>query len=460
MGKKILGVFVKLQFLGATGTVTGSKYLVTAGKSRVLIDCGLFQGFKNLRLRNWAKLPFKASDLTAVVLTHAHLDHSGYLPLLVKQGFTGPVYCTEGTADLLNILLPDSGHLQEEEARFANKHSFSKHKPALPLYTLEDAYNSLKLIKPVGFGQNIKLSDDFVATCSPTGHIIGASAVHLKTVDSSILFSGDVGRYEDPVMKPPAMPPSADYLVIESTYGSRLHKAEDPKIQLAAIINETFKKGGVLVIPAFAVGRTQTLLYYLDQLLKAGLIPKIPIFLDSPMAAGATAAFLRHCDELQIEPRISKDLCSLPKYVTSPEDSIKLDERIFPKIIISASGMATGGRVLHHIKAFVPDSKNTVLFTGYQSPGTRGALMAGGKETIRIHGEEVRVNATVKIIETLSAHGDYSDILRWIRSFSMKPKKVFVTHGDPESADALRWRLEHELLLDAYVPFHLEDVSI
>ena len=414
---------MKLKFLGTTGTVTGSKYLLTVNDQKILIDCGLFQGLKPLRLRNWSPLPIDPREIDAVILTHAHLDHSGYLPLLVKQGFKGKVYCTPGTRDLCKILLLDSGYLQEEEARHANKRGFSKHKPALPLYTEEDAKRSLSSLHAVAFHTSFKINDKVEVSFVPAGHILGAAIVRIQAEGRSVVFSGDLGRLSDPIMNPPEAVKTADYLLVESTYGDRRHDQEEPKLALAEVINRTVKRGGIIVVPAFAVGRAQGLLYYVQRLKKEKLIPDIPVFLNSPMAIEASNLYCEYRAEHRLSPEECDATCNVAHYVKTVEESKRLNELTEPALIISASGMATGGRVLHHLKAYAPDPKNTILIAGYQAAGTRGQAIAGGAKEIKIYGEYVPVRAEVAIIGALSAHADYTEILDWLSHFS-QPRRM------------------------------------
>ncbi|MCL5669534.1 MAG: MBL fold metallo-hydrolase, partial [Gammaproteobacteria bacterium] len=409
-----------ITFLGATGTVTGSKYLIGSGKSRILVDCGLFQGYKHLRLRNRAPFPIDPKEIGAVVLTHAHIDHSGHLPLLVKNGFSGKIYCSAATKDLCAILLPDSGHLQEEEARYANKRGSSKHRPALPLYTLEDAQHALKQFTPIAFDKEIDLGS-ISARLIPNGHILGSGCALLKDRHTSLLFSGDLGRPNDLIMREPAAVQRADYLVMESTYGNRRHDPSDPQIALAEIIHRTVARNGVMVIPSFAVGRAQTLLYYIHLLKATQSIPDIPVFLDSPMAADATRIFHEHRALHRLTDAQCDAMCRAAHIVNSPEESKALDQRRGPMIIISASGMATGGRVLHHLKTFAPDARNTILFAGFQAGGTRGAAMLNGAKNIKIFGEYVPLRAEVVALHNLSAHADYGEILDWLEHFHAAP---------------------------------------
>ncbi len=429
---------MKLTFLGATHTVTGSRYLIEATGKKVLVDCGLFQGFKELRLRNWNKFPVAAADIDAVVLTHAHLDHSGYIPLLVKQGFRGRIYCTAPTFDLCKLLLPDSGYLQEEDARRANKYGYTKHKPALPLYTLADAEESLSHFHAIAMGKDVVVADGIHVRLQSAGHILGAASVLLTAEKRSILFSGDLGRPNDPVMKPPVAAVDADHVVVESTYGDRHHEKTHPLDELADIINRTASRGGTIIIPTFAVGRAQSLMYYIHQLKMAHRIPKLPVFLDSPMAINATDIMEKYLSE----HRLSRETCTAMTqhvtYVHTAEESKKLDQNHFPKIILAASGMATGGRVLHHIKHLASDHKNTIIFAGFQAGGTRGDRILRGEKEIKIHGEMVAINAEVAQLHSVSAHADYQEILGWLGHIRKPPITTFITHGETVAAEAMK----------------------
>ncbi|MBM3351007.1 MAG: MBL fold metallo-hydrolase [Betaproteobacteria bacterium] len=452
---------MQLTFLGAVGTVTGSKYLLKSGDKRILVDCGLFQGLKQLRLRNWEKLPFKPSEIDAVVLTHAHIDHSGYLPLLVKNGFAGRVYCTEATRDLCEVLLPDAAHLQEEESEYANRHGFSKHHPALPLYTREDALKALALLIAVDYEQEVYLDDNLTLRFFPNGHILGSAFVRIHNKKTSVLFSGDLGRSNDILMKPPAAIRSTDYLLIESTYGNRLHEKDDPQAKLAAIINKTVKRKGVVVIPVFAVGRAQELLYYINLLKSSGAIAQdIPVYLNSPMAVDATEIFIHHRKEHRLSPEQCRAMSRTAHMVNSVEESKALNDKKGPMIILSASGMASGGRVVHHLKAFAPHANNTILFVGFQAAGTRGAAMLDGAESIKIHGEYVPVNAEVQFVSNLSAHADYAEILDWLGGCEVAPKKTFIVHGEPVAADAMRRHIVEKLHWQVDIPEYLATVSL
>lgn len=451
---------LKLTFLGGVGTVTGSKYLIEAPNGRILIDCGLFEGFKQLRLRNWSRIPVEPANIDAVILTHAHLDHSGYLPLLVKNGFTGPVICTNATRDLCAILLPDSGHLQEKDAEFANRHGFSKHHPALPLYTLKDAEASLRQFAPIAFNEDKQLFDDLRCRFLPAGHILGAAIVELTCENTKVVFSGDLGRPNSATMVDPAPIQYADYLLIELTYGDRRHEARDPEDALAAIINRTAGRGGTVLIPSFAVGRAQTLMYHLHRLKQAHRIPEIPIFLDSPMAIDASELFYKHNRDQKLSRQEARATCAVVQYVNRVEASKALDQNPTPKIIISASGMATGGRILHHLKLLAPDRRNTILFAGFQAGGTRGDAMTKGAKTVKIHGEYIPIRAEVETLHMLSAHADADEIMAWLGNFKSPPKMTYITHGEPHAADALRHRIEEELGWACAVPEYCETVAL
>lgn len=452
---------MQMQFLGGTGTVTGSKYLLKDGRTRILIDCGLFQGYKQLRLRNWAALPFDPAELDAVVLTHAHLDHSGYLPLLVRAGFRGKIFCSAATYDLCKILLPDSGYLQEEDAAFLNRHGYTRHAPALPLYTEDDARRSLNYFAPVEFDTPFPVAGAFEAEFARAGHILGAAIVSIRNAGKTVTFSGDLGRPDDPVMLPPSRIARTDYLVVESTYGNREHDKSDPLIALGKAIRDTAARGGVVVIPAFAVGRAQNLMYDIHRLKQSGAIPAVlPIFLDSPMAKSATAIYQRHRKDHRLTPAECEAMCHAATIINTVDESKELDRKQGPKVIISASGMATGGRVLHHLKAFVGDPRNTILFAGYQAGGTRGAAMLDGAQSIKIHGQPVEVRAHVEYIDNLSAHADSGEILAWLSGFDTPPKRTFITHGEPDASDALRVQIQDRLKWDCSVPEHMEKVSL
>lgn len=452
---------MKLTFLGATETVTGSKYLVEHGSRRVLVDCGLFQGTKNLRLRNWQPLPLAPATLDAVVLTHAHLDHSGYLPVLVREGYRGPVYCTAATAELCDIMLRDSARLQEEEADFANRHDYSKHRPAQPLYTLDDAQRALHLLKPVAYDECTALGGGGLSfRLLPAGHILGAASVVMHWDHKVLAFSGDLGRYHDPIMQPPRPPAHADYVVVESTYGDRLHPASDPENELAAMFDKTFARGGVVVIPCFTVGRTQEILYYIARLKASGRMAHVPVFLDSPMATNATEIYRHHILEHRLTVSEANTLGHAATMVRSVDQSKAIAEHHGPMVIIAGSGMATGGRVLHHLSRYAPDARNTIALVGYQATGTRGAALAAHEPTLKIHGEYVRLRAQVESITALSAHADYEEILTWLGTMQCAPVRTFITHGEPAAADALRRRIAERLQWPCEVPAYEQCVDL
>ncbi|MGB4057838.1 MAG: MBL fold metallo-hydrolase [Alphaproteobacteria bacterium] len=451
---------MKLTFLGATGTVTGSKYLLEIRDKKILIDCGLFQGLKELRERNWDKFPVDPSSIDAVLLTHAHIDHSGYLPLLIKNGFKGAVYTSEATIDLCGILLPDSAYLQEEDAARANRYGYTKHKPALPLYTQQDARLALEQFKPVEFGKHYNIDENLSFSFSRAGHILGAACIKIQSGNKSIVFSGDLGRPNDPVILPPVQIQEANYLVLESTYGDRLHDNGNTTKKMADIITKTAARGGMILIPSFAVGRAQIILYYLHELKKNRLIPDIPIFLDSPMAIDATNLWQKHHSEHRLPKKLCAEICSTAKYIHTPEESKNLDGNSMPCIIISASGMATGGRVLHHLKHAVGDAKNTILFAGYQAAGTRGARLVHHETEIKIHGKLYPVRAEVDNLSTLSAHADYEEILGWLRHFTTPPRTTFLTHGEPEAASSLKFKIEDRLGWPVEIPTYLQTIEL
>ena len=450
-----------IQFLGAAGTVTGSKYLVRAGNTRVLVDCGLFQGFKPLRLRNWEKPPIDPGTIGAVVLTHAHIDHSGYLPVLIKKGFHGRVYCTEATADLCRILLPDSARLAEEDADRANRLGYSKHHPALPLYTERDAAAALRHLVTVPFGQDFEPVPGLKASFARAGHILGAATVRLSTGRIALAFSGDLGREHDTIMRPPEAMKRADFLVVESTYGDRRHENHDPDAKLGEVVNRTLKRGGTVVIPAFAVGRTQTLLLAIARLKAKKKIPAAtPVFLNSPMAEDATDIYRRHRSEHRLNESECAEMCKAARIVNSVDESKALNLSREPKIIVAGSGMATGGRVVHHIAAFGPHPENAIVFAGFQAGGTRGAAMVAGAEEVKIHGNYVPIRAEIVALGNLSPHADSDEIMAWLKQFDKAPRRTFVTHGEPIAADALRLRIQDELGWDVHVPEHQEQVEL
>lgn len=452
---------MKISFLGAAETVTGSKYLIEHAGRRILLDCGLFQGYKVLRERNWAAPPFDPPTLDAVVLTHAHLDHSGYVPLLVKRGFAGPIYCTEATAELCRILLPDSGRLQEEDAERANRKRYSKHRPALPLYDGADAERALKQLTPKPFASEFTAAPGLNARFAPAGHILGAATVTVRAPALTVAFSGDLGRHDDPLMRPPEAIAGADYMIVESTYGDRLHDRSDPHEGLGKVIAKVAARGGVVVIPSFAVGRTQTLLWCIHRLKAEGKIPRaLPVYLNSPMATDVTEIYHRHRTEHRLTHDECEAMCKAAEIVNSVAESKALNTRRGPMVIIAGSGMATGGRVVHHLKSFAPDPRNAVVFAGFQAGGTRGAAMLNGAQTIRIHGEDVPVRAEIAMLSNLSGHADYREMLDWLGQVARPPRRLFVTHGEPAAADALRTRIKRELGWDCHVPTYLETIDL
>jgi metallo-beta-lactamase family protein len=449
-----------LRFIGANATVTGSRYLVEAGNARLLIDCGLFQGYKPLRLRNWAPFPVDPASIDAVVLTHAHLDHSGYLPRLIRSGFKGRVWCTEATRSLCRIMLPDSGRLQEEEAGYADRKGSSKHHPAEPLYSEADALRSLNQLQGVAFEHTFEPVPGVRATLRRQGHILGAAAVTLEFEGRRITFSGDIGRPHDPVMLAPVPPAESDWIVTESTYGDRTHPAIELKQELLAVLQRTAARGGVVVIPSFAVGRAQMLLHVIAQLQSEGLLTSVPVYLNSPMATDVTALYRQFPDQHRLSVDELDAMRRITRIVNSVEESKALNQRKGPMIIVSASGMVTGGRVLHHLIAFAGDARNAIVLCGYQAGGTRGAALANGAKSVRIYGQDVTVNAEVVQLAAGSAHADADEILAWLRAGPKPPRTVFVTHGEPDAADALRKRIERELGWTAHVPDYLEQIDL
>lgn len=451
---------MRLKFLGAAQTVTGSKYLLESNGTRVLVDCGLFQGLKELRLRNWDDFPISPASIDAVIITHAHIDHTGYLPVLARNGFKGPIYASTATHALCRLLLPDSAHLQEEEARYANKKGYSKHKVAKPLYNEEDAEKTLALFRSKSFDTEFDLPGGLKGMLRSSGHILGSSFVTVSDGKRSITFSGDLGRQKDLVLRPPVTVAQSDYLVMESTYGNRIHKDEDLLSQIEQIVTRTAQRKGVVIVPAFAVGRAQSFLYCIYRLKKEKRIPDIPVFLNSPMAINASGIFCDHLGEHRLNPEECEGTCEVSRYITSPEESKALNVRKGPMIIISASGMATGGRVLHHIKAFGPDPRNTIMLTGYQAVGTRGAALAQGAKTLKIHGEHVPIQAEVAMVNGLSGHADQREIIEWMKQFKAPPRVTFITHGELDSATALQQRIGSELGWKSSIPKYCEEVVL
>ncbi|HEX8128347.1 MAG TPA: MBL fold metallo-hydrolase [Pyrinomonadaceae bacterium] len=440
-----------LSFWGGVGTVTGSKYLIEGARGRVLIDCGLFQGFKELRERNWQDPPFDPAGLDAVLITHAHIDHTGYLPRLVALGFKGPVYCSRGTSELLKIMLPDSARLQEEDAAYRNRHNLSRHAPALPLYTEEDAREALRLMKPLpNTGESEEVAPGIRAGFRIAGHILGSSLVLVEVEGAggdgtgrSVLFSGDLGHYDQPIIRDPVAPPACDYMLVESTYGDRLHDPVDPKDELARIINETHERGGVVLIPAFAIGRTQEMVYLIRELEDEKRIPILPVRVDSPMAAAATQVYTRRTEEQDEE---YASVLARPQHplrthsmitASSRDESKRLNEERGTRIIISASGMMTGGRVLHHAQRFLPDDRSTIIFVGYQAAGTLGRKILDGAREVSIFKNMIPVRCHRERIGGFSAHADYAEVLRWLEGMPSAPRRSFTTHGEPEAAAAM-----------------------
>ncbi|MGB8509728.1 MAG: MBL fold metallo-hydrolase [Pyrinomonadaceae bacterium] len=440
-----------LTFWGGVGTVTGSKYLIESDRSKVLVDCGLFQGLRELRERNWEEPPFDVRSINAVLITHAHVDHTAYLPRLVALGYDRPVYCSRGTAELLKILLPDSARLQEEEADYRNRHNLTRHAPALPLYTEGDARKTIELLTPCPQdGESVEVADGVRASFRIAGHILGSSLV-LVEVDGAgtdgqgrrVLFSGDLGHYDQPIIPDPVAPPACDYMLVESTYGDRLHDAEDPKSALARIINEAVERGGPVLIPAFAVGRTQELLYYIRELENEKRIPVLPVRVDSPMAAAATQVYSRRTEEQDADyasvlarhehPLRTHSMVT----ASSREESKRLNEERGTRIIISASGMMTGGRVMHHAVRMLPDPQATIIFVGYQAAGTTGRRILDGQREVRIMKNFVPVRCHIERIGGLSAHADWKEVLRWLEGMPQAPRRSFTTHGEPEAAEAM-----------------------
>ena len=456
-----------LQFLGAAGTVTGSRFLLEHDGRQVLVDCGLFQGRKEWRQRNWAEPLFDPRRIDAVVLTHAHIDHTGGLPRLVRSGFTGPVFATPATRDLSALLLPDSAHLQEEEARYANQHQYSKHSPALPLYSVEDSYRAIRLFESVDYERPREIVPGITLTLARAGHILGSAVCvfDLRGTSQRLVFTGDLGRYHAPILRDPERVAAGTTLVAESTYGDREHPAGDPSAALAAVVNESARRQGVLVVPAFAVGRTQELLYRLRKLEEERKIPVLDVYVDSPMACDATPIYLAHPadHDLAMSSLIEQGRSPLStertRFVNSVADSKRLNALSGPAIIISASGMATGGRVLHHLAQRLPEDRNTVLFVGYQSEGTRGRRLLDGEREIRIHGQMVRVEAEIRSISGFSAHADWREMLRWMDGFEAPPRQTLLVHGEPPALAAMAARVR-ERGWAAHVPEYLERVEL
>jgi metallo-beta-lactamase family protein len=469
-----------IQFLGAAGVVTGSKHLINTSNNgsggdgfQVLIDCGLFQGQKEWRERNWQDLPIPVRDLDAVILTHAHLDHSGWIPRLVKEGFQGPIYATPATIDLCSILLPDSGHLQEEDAAFHNKRKSSKHSPALPLYTSQEAEDCMKFFRPVDFGQAQQLQPDVGFRFVRAAHIVGSSMVEITLGGRRLLFTGDIGRVHDSQIAPgrvvhsgPTEGESADLLVMESTYGNRLHPTTDPRPELARLVRETVQRGGCVIVPAFAVERTQKLLFMVKELMESGQIPRVPVHTDSPMAIHAVNIFLKYTEQFsdetkQLIARYGSPLTWDGFYFdATPAESKKINDSHYPMIIVSSSGMATGGRILHHLTQRLPDPRNLVMFIGFQSPGTRGFSIKNGAREVKMYGEVVPVRAQVAALEQFSDHADTPELLEWLHTFQKAPSQTYLVHGEPAAAAALQTSMTQELRWQVQVAQYMQKVPV
>ena len=450
----------ELSFLGANATVTGSRHLLEAGGARVLVDCGLFQGYKTLRLRNWAPFPVPPASIDAIVLTHGHLDHCGYLPRLAKDGFRGRVWCTPATRALCRIMLPDSGRLQEEEAGFAQRKGSTRHSPPRPLYTEAEAIASLDSLEAVDFGRAFEPAPGLQVHLQPQGHILGAAAVGARYAGRTVVVSGDLGRPHDTLMNPPTPLPACDWVVCESTYGDRLHAPVALEEELRPVLQRVLARGGVVVVPAFAVGRAQLLLHTIARLLGDGSVPRVPVYLNSPMAAQVGALYRSFPNEHRLETAALDAMDRITHIVGSVEESKELNRRKGPMIIVSASGMATGGRVLHHLMAFAPDPRNAIVLTGFQAGGTRGASLVAGARTLRIFGEDVRIGAEVVALAAASGHADANEIMAWLATAPAAPRRVFITHGEPDASDALRLRIERQLDWRAHVPDFRETVDL
>lgn len=449
-----------VRFLGAADTVTGSRHLIETGGARVLLDCGLFQGYKTWRERNWAPLAVAPASIDAVVLSHAHLDHCGWLPALVQQGFKGVVHASLATRDLAEVLLLDSAHLQEEDARRANRGGWSRHQPARPLYTVAEAKRAIARIEPLPTGRMVRVGD-LAIELTPAGHLLGAASVTVHQQGHRVVYSGDLGRTDDLLMPPPVPLRQADVLLVESTYGNRRHPVEDVQARLGAIVRATIRRGGTVLLPSFAVGRAQALLLVLQRLKAAGEIPPdLPLFLDSPMATTATRLYQRHRKLLRIGAREAATLTDGVTLVEGPKDSERLTRLRWPKVIISASGMATGGRVLYHLKTLAPNPRHHIVFPGFQVGGTRGAAMVGGAREVKIHGAYVAIKAEVSHLEGFSGHADADGLMDWLRGFEAPPRRCFVVHGEAAAADALRVRIQDELGWRVSVPEHGATVEV
>jgi metallo-beta-lactamase family protein len=455
-----------LTFLGAARTVTGSKYLLETGRRRILIDCGLFQGLKDLRVRNWEEFPVDPASIDAVVLTHAHLDHVGYLPRLVAQGYRGRVFCTPGTQELCRLVLPDAARIQEEDARQANKHGYSKHDPAEPLYTEPDAFRALTQLQPVSFAQPIEIVGGFTIEFRMTGHLLGSAYLHAR-IDGgpTFLFGGDLGRYGRPVLPDPEPAVAADVMLVESTYGDRDHAVDDDGEAFATIVRDTVTRGGKLIIPAFAIGRVEEVLYWLRRLEQERRIPVLPVYVDSPMASEALKYYTARVAELDADMRPSQKGVSVFatarfQAVASVQQSKELTASRRAAVVISSSGMATGGRVLHHMAAALPSNRNTVLFVGYQAAGTRGRALLDGAHEVRIHGQAVSVQARVAKLDSMSAHADRGEILRWLATSPAPPGRLCLVHGEPQPMDALKGLIVERFGWAVHTPDYRETMTV
>ncbi|MGE3249642.1 MAG: MBL fold metallo-hydrolase RNA specificity domain-containing protein [Hyphomonadaceae bacterium] len=436
---------------GGAGAVTGSRHLIECGREHILTDCGMFQGLKVLRERNWEPFPAPPESISSVVLTHAHLDHCGYLPKFVREGFAGRIHCTRATADLAEILLKDSAHIAEKDAEYANRKGFSRHQPALPLYTVADAERALQLFDTAPFDTDVDVAPGVKFRFRRAGHILGAAIVEYRVDGLKIVFSGDLGRYGDPFMHDPQCVASADYVVVESTYGDRLHPKEDAMDALGDAIERTVQRGGTVIIPAFAVGRAQILLYHLWRLRQSGRLGSTPVYLDSPMAIDATDLLARHPLDHRFDAGATQGACRVAAYARDVRSSKEITANPMPKVVIAGSGMATGGRVLHHIRTFAPDPRNLILFTGFQAPGTRGARLLAGERELKMFGEWVPIRAEIADLPQLSAHADADELMRWLRGFDRPPRRLFIVHGEPIASEALRTRVQRELEWDVRV---------
>lgn len=453
---------ISVHFLGAAGTVTGSKYLIETPQKKFLVDCGLFQGLKELRLLNWDYLPVEVSTIDFVILTHGHLDHVGYLPRLIKAGFKGKIYGTDPTLDIAEIILKDSAKIQEEEALRANKDGYSKHSPAEPLYDLKDVEKTLTHFRTIKTNEWVDFGNEIKVRYQTNGHILGSCFIEVHIEEKKFVFSGDVGQESDLLMYPPARPQEADVLFVESTYGDRLHSNENIKEHLKKIILETVEKGGSVVIPSFAVERTQTLMYLIWQLYKEGEIPKIPYIMDSPMGANVLEVFIRHQEWHKLSFDDCSQMCQLFEMVKDYKDTLNWIDTSFPKIIIAGSGMVTGGRVLSYLQSYIGNPQNTILFVGYQGEGTRGRKLLDGAHEIKIYGKYYEVKAQIEIIDGLSAHGDQKDLINWMSEIKNKPEKVFIIHGERQAADTFRVKLKDTYGWDCIIPklYEIQEINL